>query len=342
MRRKYLIGFILLVGVAVVALLAFIFIPIGGSSPVATFPPVPNPNGYDDFLKAGQSLAGQPPAATNADIGTIESFVETNRAALDLIRLGLSRECAVPLDFSQTYLAQHMNQLTDFKKLAQLLGAVGKSAEMGGRKAEAIQCYLDSIRLGQRLARGGLVIDVMVGQACQTVGTRGLRSMRESLTGRDGTEIFQVLQAISSQSESFQTILNREKAFFRKAYVWNSVITSRLLSIVSSFKRQLTVDQTIENSVLRVQAKLRLFLVELALQIHKTENGDYPGSLAELSLTLTNGLPKDPFSGLDFIYRRETTGYLLYSIGADRKDDGGKAMNRQAAAGIPPGDILPD
>lgn len=35
-------------------------------------------------------------------------------------------------------------------------------------------------------------------------------------------------------------------------------------------------------------------------------------------------IPEDPFSGKDFIYKRQEKGFILYSIGRNMKDDGGK------------------
>lgn len=61
----------------------------------------------------------------------------------------------------------------------------------------------------------------------------------------------------------------------------------------------------------------------LALAAHRDRFGAYPETLAELKSELGWKLPKDPFSGGDFVYKREGNGYLLYSIGANLKDDGG-------------------
>jgi hypothetical protein len=66
-------------------------------------------------------------------------------------------------------------------------------------------------------------------------------------------------------------------------------------------------------------------LMRIALGVHayRGQCRRYPGSLAELRRTLGRALPTDPFSGKDFVYRREPRGYLLYSVGLDLKDDGG-------------------
>jgi hypothetical protein len=62
--------------------------------------------------------------------------------------------------------------------------------------------------------------------------------------------------------------------------------------------------------------------IALALSIYKSAHGAYPDSLAALEAAGFT-LPKDPFGGRPFKYRREGDGFLVYSISADMKDDGG-------------------
>ena len=70
-------------------------------------------------------------------------------------------------------------------------------------------------------------------------------------------------------------------------------------------------------------------LMRIALGVHayRGQCRRYPGSLAELRRTLGRALPTDPFSGTDFVYRREPRGYLLYSLGDDLDDDGGLGLH---------------
>ncbi len=75
-----------------------------------------------------------------------------------------------------------------------------------------------------------------------------------------------------------------------------------------------------------ITARVGLAQVALALKAYKNEQGEYPESLAELREVIDWGdLPEDPFSGGDFIYRREGQGFVIYSVGVNLKDDGGKA-----------------
>ena len=72
------------------------------------------------------------------------------------------------------------------------------------------------------------------------------------------------------------------------------------------------------------QAKMDLAHAALALGRYHAANEAYPDTLAALVPEFTSKLPLDQFDGQPLRYRRAADGkYLLYSIGADKKDDGG-------------------
>jgi hypothetical protein len=72
---------------------------------------------------------------------------------------------------------------------------------------------------------------------------------------------------------------------------------------------------------------LRLLTVELALRCHRSEKGHGPAQLEQLIPAYLSRVPLDPFSGRGLIYRASGTNWLLYSVGPDGVDDGGKPAN---------------
>jgi hypothetical protein len=88
------------------------------------------------------------------------------------------------------------------------------------------------------------------------------------------------------------------------------------------------------------QARLGLFLVDLAVRNFESENGRLPQTLQELVPKYLSFLPKDDFSGTDFVYRPLTNSYKLYGVGSDRNDDGGIPFSRKGVDS--PGDMLPN
>ena len=75
----------------------------------------------------------------------------------------------------------------------------------------------------------------------------------------------------------------------------------------------------------RRQAREQMTMLAFALAGYRAEHhGAYPKSLAKLAPNYIDVIPKDPFTDGDFRYRAENGGYLLYSVGNNGKDDGGR------------------
>ena len=72
-----------------------------------------------------------------------------------------------------------------------------------------------------------------------------------------------------------------------------------------------------------------------ALAAYRADHGHYPEKLGELAPKYLAAVPDDLFSGKALIYRTEGKGYLLYSVGANGRDDGGRWIDDD-----PPGDDL--
>lgn len=68
--------------------------------------------------------------------------------------------------------------------------------------------------------------------------------------------------------------------------------------------------------------------VELALEAFHQDHGTWPDALNELVPRYLATLPLDPFDSQShpLRYRRTPTGYCLYSIGPDGRDDAGRPL----------------
>jgi hypothetical protein len=75
-------------------------------------------------------------------------------------------------------------------------------------------------------------------------------------------------------------------------------------------------------------ASLHLALTAVALeQFRAAHDNRYPTALSELTPNDLGATLMDPFDGQPLRYQKQGAGYVLYSIGSDLKDDGGKPMN---------------
>ncbi len=71
-----------------------------------------------------------------------------------------------------------------------------------------------------------------------------------------------------------------------------------------------------------VEATLGTGQLAAALRIYREEKGAYPASLEALRGILPS-IPLDPFTGKPYLYRREGSGFVVYSVGQDGADGGG-------------------
>jgi hypothetical protein len=82
----------------------------------------------------------------------------------------------------------------------------------------------------------------------------------------------------------------------------------------------------------QIQANLHL---AFALAAYHSDHGRYPQKLDELEPKYVKTIARDIFSGKPLTYRPSGKGYLLYSVGVNGRDDGGRGYDDK-----PPGDDL--
>ncbi len=295
-------------------------------------PPLPNPNGYDDFLAAEKLVVRDTLNLYDVKDAELRNAVEQNRAALQAVRQGLTKQCRMPLTNDTQYLSQGTQNLIELRKLAYQFIGEGKLAEIEGRRADAVQSYLDAIRFGQEIGRGGLMTVKSGGIGCETLGLRPLLRLVPQLTPEESRRLSRALEEIDGKREPSEAVLKREKAFTRRMGSFLEVTIGQLL--LQPMIRE--TNRKFQEHARTGEARLRLLMTDLAIRQYQSERGVYPNRLVELVPQFLQALPRDPFSTNGFIYRTQTNGFLLYSVGPDGKDHGGTP----AAAGSKSGDIL--
>jgi hypothetical protein len=90
-------------------------------------------------------------------------------------------------------------------------------------------------------------------------------------------------------------------------------------------------------AVIEERTRMRADLVQLgcALAAYHAERGAYPETLEALQPAYCTEVSADRFTGKPLRYRRQDRGYLLYSVGENAADDGGRPSNAH-----PPGDDI--
>jgi hypothetical protein len=327
--RMILLGLAAALVLGVVTLMVLIF----GRS--ITLPPLPNPNGYDDFLQAGAFLSGQ--IGDYRDMGheDLQALVAANGKSLALVRSGFKKQCALPM---QTYLVNRAAMSDDmplFKQIAQLLAAEGRLAELDGRLDDAARSYLDAIRCGNEISRNGFVINRLVGVACSAIGSIPLAKLTPKLECEQLKPIIAELDKLDQATVTWKETMRAEGVFMRRELRK----TPNPIAWIPLWWQSRKAIEGAEVTHLRAVARLRLLETELALRCCLAEQAAPPKQLAELVPNYTQSVLQDPFSKQPLVYRVQGTNWLLYSIGPDRKDDGGTPAGRRTAG---KGDLLFD
>ena len=280
-----------LVVVAALAGFALLLFTAGKSAPL---PPLPNPNGYDDLVRAGEMLEPIVPFMVIKDMNEAElraalattAFAKLGEA-LALARLGLHRECRVPLDYSLTS-ATHDGDLSALKGVARAFTAQGSLAEMESRTIDASESYLDLIRLGQESARGGVVLDSMHGRTLEAMGLGYLGKLVPKLAAQSCRKLASELESIDERSESPETVLRQEKAWARRTYGFRGWI-SRLLNY-RSLKQE---EQKWASRMKGQQNQRRSLMLKLAARAYEQETGQRPKALTDLVPSYLKTVPRD-------------------------------------------------
>lgn len=336
MPRKVRNLLLALMVLSVLVLLPALFWFVARKPPAS---PLPNPNGYDDLLSAAASLNlyGDFENVSTFDPDSLRILVSTNKESLRLLRLGLTRPCSVPTESYVTNDAARSG-LIRLKYLAEVLAAEGRLRAMDGQPTEAALDFADAIRLGNEISRGGLIIDRVFGVECEFLGYTSLAKLVPKFTREQARQVLNRLQTIDRTRVSWDEVQRNTARWNRYqmrgqlnpifwARVWWA---SRGSNQMMAMKHNLAVAHTC------------LLETELALRVCQSERGRAPARLDDLVPDYLSIVPPDPFSGRSMVYRTQQTNWLLYSVGPDGVDDGGKKVGRWVFGAAAKGDLFYD
>ena len=290
--------------------------------PPPTPPPapraLPNPNGYDDLVKAVQMLAGVELPKGLATVDERKRFLARQAAVLETARLGLNRPCCVPLRYDQS---DHRRNFGQFHPLEEVFQLEGETAREEGRISDAVQSYLDLYRLGQAISRGGLRVDHLQAASCEVSAALWLGRLQDRLSEDDCHTVLAAIERIEATWESLDDqvateILWRRWSRYLDGFPWAPV---EIPSVESYWQR--TFMKSDDN---HRRAFLQLLVTTMVLRRYSLDHGEFPPSLVDLVPDYLPAVPEDPHSGRPLCYRRQTDGYRLYSVGRNGRDDGGE------------------
>lgn len=294
---------------------------------------LPNPNGYNDLIRAGASVVGRPPRqgrVWDADESELRSYVDRNPQALRFVRLGLSRDSRVPLQYSDGFIPTHLGDLTALRDGARVLAADGFLKIREERLDLAVSSFLDLLRLGRASARGGALIDEQVGLSQERLGLLGLARIRSKLSARACRDLIKRLERLDADREPLDAVFRRDRLLGLASSGWQarSIAIIRPKSFDALLQPAHEMTRRSRNTLVTHE---RLLIIDLALRAYRLEHPKRrpPKRLEELVPEYLDRLPNDPFrsDGGGFRFKEiSRDGLSPYGVGPDGDDDGGRAL----------------
>lgn len=373
-----------------------------GRDPMPTLvvptPAMPSPNAFDFYSRASAAVVGDaiispstphaPPVPTAAQVAVIQQ----NAGAIALLHQGFLYPLQEPpvRSFS-TPLPQYWR----FRDPARLLALAARVDAARGDWASAMVASLDAVQMGETLPRGGSLIGMLVGTACENIGRHPAWGYIDHLTVAQARANARRLQAIRAGHVPFADTMQEEEwkgqaglleMMHRRDWpgdfmdqnqssstsggspslsdtfaAWQAASAIRRIgrqTILSHYTRYMDqavanarqpyaahppdpavpddpINRVVDSSGLRfariqetrTDTENALLLTLLALRAYRLEHGAYPIALSALVPGYLKAVPDDPFALSGTLrYRLAGAKFVLYSVGPDGNDDGGKPI----------------
>jgi hypothetical protein len=323
-------------------LVASIVVAIGavimdGGQPAT--PKLPVPNGYDDLVQAGSMVKGRGgptrPAMGGRDLVRLRAAVEANKAALDLARIGLGRECMVPIEDARNSPGEQAPDQA-IRSVSALLHAEAMLFQADGRFLEASRSWRDKLALGQVVTQGGLGNDVDLGSIILMQATGGLRSLLGHLPREEIRSIIQELESIDRRRASLKDVEDRWVAWNRGSF-----------GLVTRLMRRWEGTEAMGKSSELIMARqgrersarsVRFLLAQLAIHAYHEDTKTWPRSLGDLVPAYLASIPLESSTGLPIGYPVNASGELTDDLSAIARFDGEIVVQAAPHPGGDPGD----
>ena len=283
-----------IVAALVVLILAAVLTAIVRSAPARV--PLPSPNGYDDFIQAGAAV---PESNDFADyrqwtVAELAARVEASSNAFALVQAGLQKASRTPGVRPGDELDARMQKLASFKRLAYALAARSQLALLQGHTDEAAALALDGVQMAHGIARGGVLIEALVGMACEAVALRALSATIPNLDSKAARSAARRLADLDRETPTAAETMASEHAFNRSHGLYGT-----LLAAGDRFGMGPLVAgrQKFETKWASEAARRRELILQLARRAYEVEKGRLPDSDAELVPDVLPSLPVVPADG---------------------------------------------
>lgn len=288
--------------------------------------PLQNPpqlvDNYLQVLKLARSISESPIGPQIHDWETVSPpELESAMAAIGdpivAAREAIGQPAAAPLDADRDLL--DIGLLRDLTRGFMLDGRLALNRQAPD---EACRSFLDGVRTGFVARSQGLLVDGLVGIACTYTGAEMIYRHRHEFSTATLRSTWQELENSLENREPAAPFIDRDRRWTWPQASW----TERIQMLEETILAQPLFGETTFHRAWQLEsARLRLLITELALVAYHRKHSEWPNSLTQLVPNYLSAAPTDPWSksGEPLRYLIQPKGYLLYSVGPDRIDNGG-------------------
>lgn len=282
-------------------------------------------NHHDEILQLAKQIGALDPKPLGGtmtkdgwrDIWRSTSGPPAMQLLLDELKALLDAPNAMPYDPQTDAQAAYDGHGPGWVALVRSLIAEAKVSATAQEYEQSARLSLAIVRLGDMFSRGGIASDARMGDAVRKIGHAELMHVIDRLSNEELRQVLAVLQRSRADREEISAVLARQADFDEQVFGWHArfeqaVVSSTVAQNLEFYNSHVELEVT-TNSLLQTHVAIRMF---------QSDFGRLPVNLSELVPAYLASSPVDPNS-LPLCYRVAGEEFVLYSVGWDKKDDGG-------------------
>ena len=256
--------------------------------------PPPKPNGYDDFVAAGNMILGDFFGGflfvDQNYQAAMATFAARNEPMLARVRLGLSKEARVPVGSGSDVSHALFRRAMAIHQVDTAMSMIAQQREFEGRLAEAVGIELDCIRLAIARSRGGMEMHYFDAETAEVAALLVLRRFAPRLDAPLCRQTLKALAATEGGREPMAVVRRREiLCALRTSGWWNNLMGIKdMAAQLVGINDPIASLQGLAKEIIRDRRELSLALARRAFTL---ERGRPPATDAELVPAYLPALP---------------------------------------------------
>jgi hypothetical protein len=249
-------------------------------------------------------------------------FQERQEIVTDLLQVCRFEKCRFPIPRLPDGMPIIVNRLQATRQWTYFLARAANNDIAEGRIEKALEKYFCIIRMGRHSFQQPVALDILVGIAMESIA---LQRLRFCIIETDLTEEqIQTIQNAIKQSDNEWTREWDDMIEVETLYNKQSPLLSRLKSWWQNWRGNKSTFDRLNEIKLRFLADRRGTDILIALVRYKNKNSRWPKSLDELQAFFDKDILIDPQNNGPFVYKLTEVDFVLYSIGLNNIDEGGR------------------